>query len=435
MAKRKRVCFETAAAKKRRLEAKRAKKAEQLQAAAQDTASEATASSVWPMAEGPETASSARNDRTSDTDSLLPTVSQRRRRPAHITRLPVEVHLEIFGHMLQTRSGAHETRYGEWWQPYRSPPLFNPENDAQRDDRHRHFHQRSRRYRALWHRLNALPLPLRNYLQANRGARGVWEANSRQLIRNAMNTLANEIGLPPGTPLVDPNTALGRTPFWFGLVEWPLKNRMGLYGGLDLNIESLELKPDMADLLYLQELQYNLIMTRLDLEGRVDRVDIPIPADHALNRLPERVHARILSHILSAPGHSRFSHYENMTTWPHQPRMLGNYFWANPSAVAVWNTHALSIVRDTFPVIRRRLEMAWAELDSGSRNQPQTFNLMHNYRFQNVRLWQTDCRYLLSWQEYLEAGQDSANDEAHINEDDEDLAELLKGPRDRKKRE
>jgi hypothetical protein len=84
--------------------------------------------------------------------------------------------------------------------------------------------------------------------------------------------------------------------------------------------------------------------------------------------------------------------------------------------------------------MRRRLEMAWAELDSGARNIRANFNLINGYRYEDVRLWQANCRYLLSWQEYLEAGQESDNQEAHINEHDKDLAELLTDPDDRKKR-
>jgi hypothetical protein len=218
--------------------------------------------------------------------------------------------------------------------------------------------------------------------------------------------------------------------------EWFIKEVLGLNRNLDQNLHRLSRPANLglADLLFLEELLYNIFMTRRDRQGRPDPNDNSIWEYHPLNlKIPDAAHARILYYIFSAPPTEMDGHYDELDTWPQRPMVLRNYFDANPSAIRIWNENALSIVRDTMPVIRRGLEQAKKELDEMPRDKILPGSQTRKVKRQNLRLWQRDWRYLEAWGLYLRPAQ--MNDEEastfEERENDEQLTELLIDPRER----
>jgi hypothetical protein len=390
MAKRKRVCYESPAEKNKRLRAKRARQA---------------------------------------ANEAVPAPRLRPRR--HINRLPAEIMREILYHLLlQSCDKTGVTRYGYWWEPYRAPwpqlPTFTPvdETDEQIAVRHGIFRQRTRHYRNLWHRRHGVPIQFRNLFHSCRFARAVWEEHYKGIIIDVMAAIVRELGLAPNR----------RREIQKGVYinECHIRRFMGRRRNLDRNFHRLTILRGVSDMFFLQELLYNLFMTRRDRQGRPDPNDNSIWEYHPLNRkIPDTAHARILYYIFSAPPIEMEHHYDELDTWPQKPMVLRNYFDANPSAIRIWDENALSIVRDSMPVIRRGLEQAKKELDEVPREKISPGSQTRKVKRQNLRLWQRDWRYLEAWEQYLRPGQTKDEEAVEERENDEELTELLIDPRER----
>jgi hypothetical protein len=238
---------------------------------------------------------------------------------------------------------------------------------------------------------------MRNYFQVSPIARAVWERYSRSLIRNALHALADEYNLGPGNPVdKDSNVAALE-----GLYEWNLKERLGLDARFPY-VRQMRRRRGLADMLYLQELQYNLFMTSRDREGRPDRSEIPISENQPVNRIPPVVHERILFHLFASPSYTMYNEMEASET-PERPWLLREYFSANPSAEQVWNSeHGLNIIRDTTEVVRRQLEAAWQQHDAAVLGSRGTHRFLNRYEGEMaIGSLQRDMEYLESWRAKL----------------------------------
>jgi hypothetical protein len=318
------------------------------------------------------------------------------RKPSNLNTLPVEYHLEILFHML-VQPGGTSGRFGDWWAAYISPHPNDQYQEALEIGRR--FHQRSRHYRTIWHQHNRIPPNMRNHFRLSPIARAVWERHWRSLIRDALQALADKYDLGPGNP-VDKDSKVAALK---GLYEWNLKQRLGLDARFPY-VRQMRRRRGLADMLYLQELQYNLFMTSRDREGRPDRSEIPISENQPVNRIPPEVHERILFHLFACPSYAMYNGMEASET-PQRPWLLREYFSANSSAEQIWNSeHGLNIISDTTKVVRRQLEAAWQQHDEavlGSRG-PRRF--LNRYEGEEViRRLQRDMEYLEAWKAKLEA--------------------------------
>jgi hypothetical protein len=414
MARRKRVVYETPAEKKRRLEAKRARRA-----AAPPAVPQQTASSARPATNDQETTTPATGGPMSHFHAH-PEVF-RPREKLSLLQGPVELHKKILKRLLTTPDGDNGL-FGDWWEPYMVKDV-NADME-ERTEQQRRFFQRTRHYRDLWNQQNGVPPAMRGYLEVSPFAREVWEAHAHSLIRKAMQALADKLGLGPGKPVE-------KVKCMEGLLEWNLKEPLGLKVPGNLNIytylDGLAGQRDMTDLLYLQEWQYNRVMSGRDRAGRPEVTEDPISPNQPLNKLPaDKVHARILFHLFN----SRRSHYYDIyavdgTPYdrPRLPYTLRIYLEANPTAEKIWNAQALSILDESFKFVRRRLELAWQEL-----NAPIPYSVSldaeRDSREEYIRGWQREWRYLEVWRRHLEAARMEDEDQSKESDDEEEQAEL-----------
>jgi hypothetical protein len=411
MARRKRVVFETPAEKKRRLEAKKAK------LEAPPAVPQQTASSAGP-ATNPMSHFQAHPEvfRPGEKFNLL--------------QGPVELHQKILEILLTTPDGNNGL-FGDWWRPY-DVPIVNGHLEERREQQRR-FEQRTRHYRALWNQQNGIPPAMRGYLEVSPFAREVWETHGHSLIRKAMQALADKLDLGPGKPVEKVNCMEG-------FLEWNVKEPLGLKVPGNLNIytylSGLAGQRDMTDLLYLQELQYNMVMSARDRAGRPEVTEDPISPNQPINQLPaDRVHARILFHLFQIGPRSHHFYAVDGTPYdtPRLPYDLRMYFEANPTAEEIWNEQALSILDESFKVVRRRLEQAWKVLNRRIRHADSVASqeAVRNEREASIRYWQREWRYLEMWRRHLETERMVDEDQSKESDDEEEkqkLARLFRKP-------
>jgi hypothetical protein len=442
MAKRKRVAYESPAEKKRRLAAKKERRA-----AAPPAVPHQAASSDEPVtdhqaasSDGPVT-----DHQAIPTSEIANPLSHFREHPevfrpreqCNLLKLPVEYHCKILLNLLLQPDGD-KGRFGDWWAPYRA--RIHGGGIFERWEQRRRFEQRTRYYRNLWNQQNGVPPSMRSYFEVSPFARRVWEEHARILIRDAMQALADDLGLGPGKR-IEKVVATDKPPekvdCMNGLLEWDLNGPLGLKRTLDRYLDRLPAQRDMADLLYLQQLQYNRIMIARDRAGRPEVTEDPISPSQPLNRLPGRnVHARILFHLFDYGrdyrGNLRTAAGAPVDAAQILPRVLHNYFRANPTGQAMWNKHALSIVEECFKVVRRGLEMSWQAHD---RPIPSAHAALADgiraERRLRIRRWQRDGEYLSIWRTHLRAEQTAQGNDIKENDDAEEkdaLAKLLRDP-------
>ncbi|KAA8903427.1 hypothetical protein FN846DRAFT_891123 [Sphaerosporella brunnea] len=306
MAKRKRIVYETAAMKRRRIARNKARAA--AREAARQAAELATVhvaargalghnfAVVIPVVRAPPLAALVAPQTVPTT---LPVSSKNapRRRGGPLDWIPVEIHLEILEAMFRCTApyfpggGPRFGNWAVWYIPRRrlywsSYSTFWQNDPSKLRRQQAAYRQKNRETRRAW---QVRHFDLRNYLQASPNARRIWDTHNRSLIQGVMREIAEEGGLGPPKTLFN------------GLEEWPIEALIDEEKRAEPRSPPLVwlrwLTPAGSDLLYLQNLQYSLEMTRADRAGRTGVRD-GISEDHWLNRLPPNVHASIIGFII-----------------------------------------------------------------------------------------------------------------------------------------
>ncbi|KAA8895922.1 hypothetical protein FN846DRAFT_893722 [Sphaerosporella brunnea] len=214
-----------------------------------------------------------------------------------LDRLPVELHLELlesmfcrttrFEHSLGPRFGYWQGRYITWLTEY--DPSSDLEDDLEELGRQQiAYAQLDQQTRREWVSRN-MPRDIRNYLLASPDAWRAWKHHGQSIIRNAMREIALQEHLGPPTALSN------------RLEEWPIdalleKGRSQRDSELPLEWLSW-LTPAGSDLLFLQNLQYNMEIERAAQAGRTI-IREGMCTDHCVNRLAPHTRARVIEYSI-----------------------------------------------------------------------------------------------------------------------------------------
>ncbi|KAA8893802.1 hypothetical protein FN846DRAFT_895659 [Sphaerosporella brunnea] len=214
-----------------------------------------------------------------------------------LDRRPVEIHLELLESMFcRTARFEHGLgpRFGYWQGPFISwlteyDPSSTLEDDLEELGRQQiAYAQLDQQTRCEWV-CRDMPRDIRNYLLASPDAWRAWKQHGESIIRNAMREIALQERLGPPTAVSN------------RLEEWPIdalleKGRSQMDSELPLQWLSW-LTPAGSDLLFLQNLQYNMEIERAAQAGRTI-IREGICPDHCVHRLAPHTRVRAIQYSI-----------------------------------------------------------------------------------------------------------------------------------------